>query len=469
MKRNLTFVVAVWMALSAWVTTQVWAQHATPLQSDGSSQASDAQRIEHVILVSVDGLMPEAYMHPEAHGLKIPTLREIVRNGAYSEGARSVFPTMTYPAHSTIATGANPGTHGITMNQAWDPMEKNQEGWRWYAEDFRVPPIWEVARRAGLKTALVWWPVTVGAKATAVMPEIWRASTPEDAKLARALATPGLLEEVEKRHPDFRSRFNPPGVKDDAVTDIATYLIETMKPSLLMVHMFEVDHWQHEEGLYSKEAVEAIENADAQIARLITAAKQAGTWEKTALVVVSDHGFARTTKRVKLGILLVQKGLVTLDDRNRVKSWKATVITGGGSAFFYLKDRNDQQTRDALKEMLKEVVRKKDGGVGRLYTQEEIRALGGDRDAVMAAEASEGYAMSWGYTGEYIADARNKAAHGYDPRRADMQASLLVYGPGIAPGKIEGARLIDVAPTVARWLGLKMKKTEGKAIEILEK
>src|SRR3954463_14645128 len=69
--------------------------------------------IRRVIIVSIDGLMPAAYVAPDAHNLKIPTLREIVRNGAWSDGARSVFPSITYPAHASIATGADPGVHGI--------------------------------------------------------------------------------------------------------------------------------------------------------------------------------------------------------------------------------------------------------------------------------------------------------------------------------------------------------------------
>ncbi len=125
-------------------------------------RATRGESILHVILISVDGLMPESYTHPDAHGLKVPTLRELARNGLSSDGARSVFPTVTYPLHTSIATGTNPGTHGIVTNTAWDPLERNQGGWRWYAEDIRVPTLWDAARAHGLRTALVWWPVTVG-------------------------------------------------------------------------------------------------------------------------------------------------------------------------------------------------------------------------------------------------------------------------------------------------------------------
>src|SRR5712692_1326929 len=163
-----------------------------------SAASPAADSIQHVIVVSVDGLMPETYLHPDAHGLQVPTLREIVRQGAYSEGVLGVFPTTTYPSHTSIATGTSPGTHGIVSNGTFDPLGVLPRASRWYTEDIRVPTLWSVARAKGLKTALVYWPVSVGALATAVTPEFWRQDpgTPEDAKLNFAISTPGLLDAV---------------------------------------------------------------------------------------------------------------------------------------------------------------------------------------------------------------------------------------------------------------------------------
>src|SRR5688572_3432184 len=74
------------------------------------------------ILVTVDGLMPEAYTAPDQRGLAVPTLRSLARNGAWASGARPVMPTVTYPAHTTLATGVEPGRHGIVSNRAFDPL-----------------------------------------------------------------------------------------------------------------------------------------------------------------------------------------------------------------------------------------------------------------------------------------------------------------------------------------------------------
>jgi predicted AlkP superfamily pyrophosphatase or phosphodiesterase len=429
-----------------------------------AKRAEARQPIRHVILISVDGLMPETYLDPDKHGLKVPTLREMARAGAVSDGAKSVFPTLTYPAHTSIATGTNPGPHGIAGNGTFDPENRNQGGWRWYAEDIRVPTLWDAARERGLRTALISWPVTVGARADVLLPEYWRAGTAEDVKLVKALSTPGLFEEVAARFPSFLENYSPPSVKDSALTDVAVHLLETRKPHLLLLHIFEVDHWQHEEGPWSPEAKAAIENADAQIARVITAAKKAGIWNRTGLVVVSDHGFAAFRQRLRLGVYLTQRAWVTLDERGRVTDWKAAVLPMHGLAYVYLKDPANEQLRREVCDLFESLARKPGSGIQRVYPPEEIRQLGGDPEAALAIGAAEGYDFTGGYAGDLVFPAGSAAGHGYDPRNPAMKASLLMYGRAVAAGTVANARLIDVAPTIARWLGLKLDKAEGKAL-----
>jgi len=432
------------------------------------TQRPAAGPIEHVIVVSVDGMMPQTYLNPDAHGLKVPTLREIVRQGAYSEGVRGVFPTVTYPSHTAMVTGANPGTHGIVTNGAWAPLGVPAGAWRWYAQEIRVPTLWDLARARGLKTALIFWPVTVGARGTVVVPEFWREATgtAEDAKLNFAISTPGLLDAVAKRFPDFRAKFLPPRAEDEALTDVAVYVIETVQPNLLLLHIADVDHWEHEDGPFTGRALPALETADKQIARVIAATKKSGTWDQTVLMIVSDHGFARTSQRVRPGVWLREKGLVTPDENGKVTDWKAYVLASSGSAYVYVKEKEDQETRKVLLEMFQESAGKPGTGIRQVFTHEQIVAMGGDPEAFLALEAAEGWAIGGGTNGDAISPATGAGEHGYLPERQEMRTSLLVYGPAIGRGKIEGARLIDVAPTVARWLGLKLEKAEGKPLEV---
>jgi predicted AlkP superfamily pyrophosphatase or phosphodiesterase len=434
--------------------------------SRSAARFSATATVQHVIMISIDGMKPQTYTEPDAHGLKVPTLREMVRSGASSDGVQPVMPSVTYPSHTTMVTGANPGTHGIVTNPAWDPSGQNYGGYRWYEEDIRVPTLWQLARVRGLHTALIHWPVTVGAQADLIVPEIWRASIPEDLKLLRALSTRGVLEAVAKEFPDFTSAITPPMQADAAFTDIACYTIETMKPNLLLLHLAMVDHEEHEHGPFSPEANAAIENADAQVARVIASARKAGIWDSTVVVLVSDHGFAAVTQEFRPGVLLHDHGLITLDARNRSTDWKASLISDGGSAYIYLHDQIDDQTRRAVRDIVQPLAGAPGGGIRRVAGHDEILAMGGDPEAFLAIEAADGFLFTGDYTGKLTGPSSRGGTHGYFPDRPEMRSSLLVYGPAIGPGKIENARLIDVGPTVASWLNFTLPAAQGSALLI---
>src|SRR5687768_17471482 len=131
-----------------------------------------------VLVISVDGLHPAYVIDADRHGLKIPALRRLMQQGAHASGVVGVVPTVTYPSHTTLMTGLAPREHGIISNTPFDPLNVNKEGWYWYAEDIKTKTLWEVAAGAGLRTASVNWPVTVGDRHIAfLLPEFWRAST----------------------------------------------------------------------------------------------------------------------------------------------------------------------------------------------------------------------------------------------------------------------------------------------------
>src|SRR5690606_29351219 len=93
---------------------------ARPPAEPAPRAAAARPAVEHVVVISVDGLLPAVYTEPDAHGLAVPTLRRLAAEGASSPGARSVMPSLTYPSHTTIATGVDPGRHGIVSNKTLD-------------------------------------------------------------------------------------------------------------------------------------------------------------------------------------------------------------------------------------------------------------------------------------------------------------------------------------------------------------
>ena len=77
---------------------------------------SSLARLAHaapVLMISIDGLKPEYVTQADAHGMKVPYLRRLMRDGTYAEGVVGIWPTITYPSHTTLLTGVWPDEHGI--------------------------------------------------------------------------------------------------------------------------------------------------------------------------------------------------------------------------------------------------------------------------------------------------------------------------------------------------------------------
>jgi predicted AlkP superfamily pyrophosphatase or phosphodiesterase len=116
-----------------------------------------------LILISVDGMKPEYVTQASQHSLKIPVLRSFLTHGSYAEGVIGVIPTVTYPSHTAMVTGVWPAEHGVIDNTLFDPLREHPNTWYWDFSDIKVPTLYTAADAAGIKTANVGWPVTVGA------------------------------------------------------------------------------------------------------------------------------------------------------------------------------------------------------------------------------------------------------------------------------------------------------------------
>lgn len=106
------------------------------------SSVTVAQQPQPLIMISIDGLRPDAVTQASAHGLQIPNLRRFLTEGTYAEGVVGVVPTLTYPSHTTLVTGVSPAEHGIFSNTTFDPLFRNQIGWYWYADSQHATTLW---------------------------------------------------------------------------------------------------------------------------------------------------------------------------------------------------------------------------------------------------------------------------------------------------------------------------------------
>lgn len=416
----------------------------------------------HVILLSIDGLKPDYVTEADKHGLKLPNLRRFVKEGIYASGVKGVAPTVTYPSHTTLLTGVAPNTHGILNNSPFDPFGKNASGWYWYAEDIKVPTLWTVARQAGLVTANVDWPVSIGADVDYNIPQFWRAEVNEDHKLLRALATKGLLEEAEKDCGTY-----PAGYQYDLPDDVkrakfVAWMIEKKRPHFLTAYFAALDEAQHHTAPYSKTTFETLEGLDALVGQVRAAAERAfkGNY---VFAIVSDHGHITADKELHLNAALQQAGLLELDAQQKLKSWRAYAWSGGGAAGIVLQDPRNTAERQQVRDLLKRLALNPASGIEAVAEGAELSALGGFSNASFAVSLKPGYKMGGALHGEPFRVGKAGGMHGYLPGPRDMEAAFFAVGQPLPAAKnLGGVEMRDLAPTLAHVLGLALPKAEGR-------
>ena len=206
---------------------------------------------EHVILVSIDGLRPDAI-----GAFHAPTLQRLVEGGSYSLAASTIMPSKTLPSHTSMLTGVGPETHGIDWN-SYDPDRLD------YVE---VPTVFELAREAGLTTA---------------------------AFVAKAKFR-HLLDPAEIDYFEAPTQNATNWMASRTVERAVTYMRHE-RPNLMFVHFGEPDFAGHTIGWMSQAYGWAVRQADAGVARLIEAADAAYGRGGYTIVVTADHGgHART-------------------------------------------------------------------------------------------------------------------------------------------------------------------------------
>jgi len=422
--------------------------------------ANDPANAPLVMLISVDGMKPEAVIDAQRHALKVPNLRAFMTDGAYAQGVRGVLPTLTYPSHTTLLTGASPAQHGIFDNTTFDPKLLNQRGWYWYAEDIKVPTLWDAAAAANIETANIYWPVSVGAKITYNLPQIWRAGTDDDLKLQRALSTHGLEQELSAELGRYPGGMEETVAEDEIRARFAIRLLEKKHPGFFTVYLTGLDTEEHASGPFSPKSNQTLERLDALVGSLRAAAEKAAPGRAT-VCVVSDHGFAAVEHDVNLYAAFREAGLFSVDKDNKVTDWKAMLWPAGGSAAVVLADPKDEQVRARVKGLLDKLASEPANGIDRIWSQEEMRQGRGFPNAAFLVSLKIGYEMAYSLSMPLITAPSNLGMHGYVPERAEMRSSFFIVGPHIPKGKSLGEiDMRQIAPTLAEVLHIKLAGAE---------
>ncbi|QGP80255.1 alkaline phosphatase family protein [Sphingobium sp. CAP-1] len=428
-----------------------------------------AAQAEPLLLISIDGLRPGDVLEADRRGLSLPHLRRFLTDGAHASGVTGVAPTLTYPSHTTLMTGVSPARHGIVANSSFDPTNINQGGWYWYARDIQVPTLWEAARKAGLSTGNIHWPVSVAARGvTWNLPQIWRTGHPDDAKLLDALATPGLKAELEAA----TGRPYAMGIDESLSADqnrgaFATALIGAHRPDFLTVYLTALDHEQHAMGPDTPEARRVLEQIDAIVGDLVAAETKAHP--DAVIALVSDHGFEATHTGLNLFRAFIDAGLITLDKDGKVASWQAMPWIAGGSAAIMLARPDDAAIAARTKALLDRLAANPANGIAAVLDRPAIAKVGGNPQASFLVNLAPGFVTDIfrGAAAPLLARTPVKGMHGYLPGPAHLEATFLIMGKGVAKAKDLGR--IDmraIAPTLARVMGAALPDAEGAPVDL---
>lgn len=200
----------------------------------------------HVVLVSIDGLRPDAISRFGA-----ATLQRLVREGSFSLAATTITPSKTLPSHTSMLTGQPPERHQVLWNT---PMSAD-------ADLVPLPTVFGVARARGYRTAAFF-----------------------SKSKFQPLQQPGTLDYSQAPGGWF-GRWS----SDRTLADVEKHLAGA-RPNLVFVHLGDVDRAGHSAGWMSDAYGRAVRRVDTAVGRLMTAADRAFGASGYTLLVTADHG-----------------------------------------------------------------------------------------------------------------------------------------------------------------------------------
>lgn len=201
--------------------------------------------IAHVVIITIDGLRPDALEMANT-----PTLDGLRERGAYSPNAQTIIPSFTLPSHVSMLTGVAPQDHGIVEALPCIGCRLSIG-----------PTLFNVAHDAGLSTGAVFGKEKLGYLVN------------------DASVQPGSMDTM------FSADAHDPEVKDAAVE-----MINESMPNLLFVHLPDVDRVGHEFGWMSENQLYAVNYADMMVGEIVAALEDGHYLDNTLVIITADHG-----------------------------------------------------------------------------------------------------------------------------------------------------------------------------------
>ena len=362
-----------------------------------------------VILLSFDGVRHDYLDRDE-----LPAFERMAREGARAEALVPIFPSTTFPNHVALATGTYADRHGIVANKFLDAKLGKFD----YGNDARfldAEPLWAAAERQGVPAAVFFW---VGSETD------WRGvgahyrKAPFDSGIGEPKKVAQILEWLD--------------------------LPEAERPGLVMAWWHGADHAGHAHGPDARETREALRAQDRALGTLLAGLDARKAWDDTTLLIVSDHGMATYTKSLDVSATLAEAGI------------RARVFHSLATAQIHLKQLG--QAARAV-EVLRAVPsltawRREEIPAALRYRNPRVGDVLALAEPPLALLPASDRGARFGGLARLFG--RSLGAHGYDPAHVpEMHGIFVALGRGVPKGaRLPRVRAIDVAPTVARLLGI---------------
>ena len=412
-----------------------------------------------LIIVSLDAL---GYCDEEIYS-KLPFLSNMIEKGTWIRKVESVYPTLTYPIHSTIVTGRYPIEHGVDNNLLVQP-EKKAMDWYWDHDYISGDTIFRNAHKKGYTISAFSWPVSGDLDIEYNVPEVW---TYEEKDFSEHVKEKGSSEFVEELYSNFGkfNRDDSQKIKDEWMANAFAYTFEKHQPDITFLHLIDVDHQKHVYGSTHFAITDAIKELDDRLKRMFEKISKVKNLDEINIMLLSDHSQIDTAYPIRLNKVLADMDLVNVNEDGTVKEdWQAYFLTCGGSTALYTKEDNPK-----LVEEIKEKIESLNiEGIDQIFTTEEISDLKSSDRAKLWIEAKEGYVFD--------ADARDfiesrdkepgpRGNHGFLPSKEKNLAIAIFKGPAFKESKIiENEKIVDIAPTINKIYDLEIKNMSGSVI-----
>ena len=390
-------------------------QHIIP----GRTNRIDHLQKPYIILISADG-----FRYDLADKFQAKNLIRLRTSGVAADYMIPVFPSLTFPNHYSIATGDYPVHNGIVDNTFFDPARNQIYGMgnRKMVEDsswYSSTPLWVLAEKQEMLSASFYW---VGTESAIL----------------------GI-------RPTYYYKYNTQITMRDRIKDLRNWLVlpNEKRPHLITFYIPDVDHQEHEHGVNSRQAAEAVQYVDDAIDRLVRTVDSLNL--PVNYIFVSDHGMADIDS---VNTLRLPKTIDT-----------SRFIILNSLAIVHMYARNKTDILPAYK-ILKSTAKNYDVYLaGKMPARWHYNKIE-DRfnrvgDIILVARAPKVFKLRSG--------SLPAATHGFDPANPLMHATFYAWGPAFKTNlKIRGFENINIYPLIAEILQLKITDPVDGKLNVLK-